>query len=602
MTTQAGVRWGGGSTGRTLAAELLRPWRWYLVLALACVAGASALDLVPPLVIGNLVDRLRAGVQENLLWLGLAYLGALVAMELLRTAITVLTATVAQGALRTLRVRLYGHLQRLPTAYHDVTPLGDSISRCTADLETINALFSLGIVNLLSRVVLLVSTTVAMLVLSPALSLVLLVVLPPVLLITRAYQRRIQGAERGVRRGISRMNARLQEALAGAETLRALDRAGGMVATFRRTLLEALAPTLQSVWYGTLYSPALEVLAASTAGVLFVLGGLYGGRPGPLAGVSAGTVTSFVLLLNLFFEPLIALGEDWGSAQAALAGLERVREVLRLPVEASPAASAGAPPCLAHPEAGQDLVRVQGLSFGYLPGEPVLSGIDLSVPAGRHLAIVGRTGAGKSSLLALLGGLYAPWEGTIRIAGCDPRQASDAQRRRLLAPVPQTVQLFGGTVRDNLTLGAPEVTEEALGEALRVAGAEELVRSLPLGLDTPLSDVGGGAGAQLSTGQRQLLTLARALVAHPLVLLLDEATASVDSETEASLRQAMRVHMGERGGAVLTIAHRLATALEADEVVVLSQGRIVEQGPPAELLARGGMLHHLWELERSGWA
>ncbi|MFO7698592.1 MAG: ATP-binding cassette domain-containing protein [Anaerolineae bacterium] len=252
----------------------------------------------------------------------------------------------------------------------------------------------------------------------------------------------------------------------------------------------------------------------------------------------------------------------------------------------------------------------------------MLRDVRLSVAKGRHVAIVGRTGAGKSSLFQLLGGLYCPWSGRIRLAGQDPCSLASESRRRVLGAVPQTAQLFGGTVRDNLTLDDGDVTEGAgererrggvpvyeqalsdddLQRALELAGAADFVRALPQGLDTLLSDQGGGGGVQLSGGQRQLLALARALAGNPLVLLLDEATASVDSATEATFRQAVRTHVQARGGAVLTIAHRLATALEADEVVVLSEGRIVEQGTPEALLASGGLLASLWELERSGWS
>ncbi|MHB1317107.1 MAG: ABC transporter ATP-binding protein [Anaerolineae bacterium] len=603
----------------TLAAELLRPWRWPLFGALACVVAAAGLDLVPPLIMGKLVDEhLNAGIAEGLLGLAIAYLGALVAVQALRMVITILTATVAQGALRVLRVRLYDHLLRLPIAYHDTTPLGDTISRCTSDMETINSLFSLGIVNLLSQMVSLVAVVIAMIALSPALSLVMVILLPIVFVITRAFQVRMRGAERQVRRGVGLINARLQEILTGVEVVHALNRSARLLMAFRRTLLEALRATNLSVWYGSLYSPVMDVLAACAIAALFVLGGLPRDTGGWLRlGLSAGTLTSFVLLVNRFFDPIIALGEDWGTAQAALAGLERVFQVLGIPAEERPATG----DTIGSHEAGDgSLVEIRNLWFGYHEGDPVLQDVSLRVARGKHLAIVGRTGAGKSSLFQLLGGLYRPWSGSIRIAGQDPFALSSESRRQILGPVPQSAQLFSGSVRDNLTMddgdsdrpsageshgagrGPGSLTDEDLLCALVLAGAVAFVRSLPQGLDTLLSDQGGGGGVQLSGGQRQLLALARALAANPLVLLLDEATASVDSATEATFRQAVRTHVQERGGAVITIAHRLATALEADEIVVLRDGRVVEQGSPQELLASGGLLASLWELERSGWS
>jgi ATP-binding cassette subfamily B protein len=589
--------------------------------ALVCVVAAAGLDLVPPLIMGKLVDEhLNAGIAQGLLGLAIAYLTALVGVQILRMVITILTATVAQGALRVLRVRLYDHLLRLPIAYHDTTPLGDTISRCTSDMETINSLFSLGIVNLLSQVVALVTVLIAMIALSPALSLVMVILLPIVYVITRAFQGRMRDAERQVRRGVGLINARLQEILAGVEVIRALNRSARFLLAFRRTLLDALRATNLSVWYGSLYSPVMDVIAACAVAALFVLGGLPRDTGGWLGvALSAGTLTSFVLLVNRFFDPIIALGEDWGTAQAALAGLERVFQVLTIPAEGRPATSET-------PDqpgtAAESLVEIHDLWFGYHQGDPVLRDVSLNVGEGRHVAIVGRTGAGKSSLFQLLGGLYCPWSGSIRLAGQDPCALASESRRRILGAVPQTAQLFSGTVRDNLTLDDGDVSrgtsmresdvdwaagnhglaDDELMRALELAGAADFVRALPQGLDTLLSDQGGGGGVQLSGGQRQLLALARALAGNPLVLLLDEATASVDSATEATFRQAVRTHVQARGGAVLTIAHRLATALEADEVVVLSEGRIVEQGTPEALLAAGGLLASLWELERSGWS
>lgn len=588
----------------SLLGELVRPWRGQLVAALVCVLAAAALDLVPPLIMGWLVDdHLEAGVTEGLLALALLYLGALVAVQLLRMVITILTAVVAQGALRLLRVRLFDHLQRLPQAYHDRTPIGDTISRCTSDMETINALFSLGIVQLLSQVVAVVATLVAMIALSPPLSLIMVVLLPIVYVITRAFQRRMRDAERQVRRGIGQLNARLQEALSGVEVIRALNWADRVLHGFRGTLLEALRASNLSVWWGALYSPVMDVLAATAVAVLFILGGTPRTNVAFMGALTAGTLTSFVLLVNRFFDPIIALGEDWGTAQAALAGLERVFEVLSIPLEETNAAAPGPGDASTLAQAPSSCpVEIDHLVFGYNEGDAVIRDVSLCVPPGRHVAIVGRTGAGKSSLFHLLGGLYRPWSGSIRIAGRDPLALPAAERRRCLGVVPQTVQLFTGSLRENLTLDDATLSDDDLWRALELAGAGDMVRALPEGLDTPLSPQGGGSGAQLSAGQRQLLALARALAGNPLVLLLDEATASVDSATEATFRQAVNAHVRARGGAVLTIAHRLATALEADEVIVLAEGRITEQGTPEELLAQGGMLASLWELERSGWA
>ncbi|MBN1400871.1 MAG: ABC transporter ATP-binding protein, partial [Anaerolineae bacterium] len=304
-----------------------------------------------------------------------------------------------------------------------------------------------------------------------------------------------------------------------------------------------------------------------------------------------------------FFEPLINIGNEWQGVQSALAGLERVLQLLELPADRpsnQPAAEGPTQPAIAAADASP-LVQVEQLSFGYGQGQPVLSGISFAAQSGEHLAIVGRTGAGKSSLFHLLGGLYQPWEGRLSLAGRPPHAMDDLERRAIIGMVPQVVQLFSGSVLDNLTLGDATLTVEAVERAAAISGAEAFIRALPQGYATPLSASGRGAGLQLSAGQAQLLALTRALVSQPLILLLDEATSAVDSQTELAFKRALRSHLQQRAGVVLTIAHRLSTALDADRILVLEAGQIIERGTPADLLASGGRLASLWELENAGW-
>src|SRR5919109_2387512 len=270
----------------------------------------------------------------------------------------------------------------------------------------------------------------------------------------------------------------------------------------------------------------------------------------------------------------MTLGNEWQTVQAALAGLERIFQVLALP-SAEPAPRSPHQP-LSRSNAA---IEMRQAVFGYLPDRPVLRGVSLVVRPGEHIVLVGRTGAGKSSVLHLLGGLYTPWSGTVRVAGADPTVLTDEERRRALGVVLQVVQLFRGTVVDNLTLGGRSVSRESVQHAAALAGAAAFIQALPQGYDTLL-----GSGIQLSAGQRQLLALTRALVWDPTVLLLDEATAAVDSASEAAIRAALRAAVMGSGRAVLTVAHRLATAQEADRVLVMEAGRGVGAGPPGEVL------------------
>jgi ATP-binding cassette subfamily B protein len=572
-------------------ASILRPWRGALILVAIGVLLAKVLDLAPPLLIQRIVDHhLTPGQPDGLLLLGVLYLGATVAAQLLNFVAVYLIAVAAQGALHALRVRLVDHLHRLPLSYYDRTPLGDVISRCTADVETVDTLFSTGVITLVANLVRLLTAAVAMVALSHPLTLIALLVVPPLVVITRFFQVRVRSAERRGRRAFGLLNTHLQETFGGVEVIRAFDREVTFVARFRVALREALAAYNRSTVYSALYSPIMALLSALAIALLLWLGA---GAGAASWGITIGTLTAFVLLFQRFFEPITTLGDDWQTVQSALSGVERIFEVLALPAEARPVTQLA--------EYQHTAIAIRNLVFGYLPDRPVLRGVSFTVRGGEHVALVGRTGAGKSSMVHVIAGLYAPWSGTVEVAGRDPHSLSDDDRRRVVAVVPQLVQLFSGTVRDNLTLGDESVSDAALARATAIAGAADFIAALPQGYDTVLSGSGRGGGVQLSSGQRQLLALARALVSNPAVLLLDEATAAIDSASDAALWIALRADgAGQRRG-VLTVAHRLTTARAADRVIVVEAGRIVEEGPPEELVRRGGQFAALVELEAAGW-
>jgi ATP-binding cassette subfamily B protein len=439
-------------------------------------------------------------------------------------------------------------------------------------------------------VVRLVTIAAAMVTLSPLLSLVAALPVVPVVLVTRYFQIRVRDAERASRRAVSLQNTHLQETLGGVEVIRSLGSEAVFIARFRAALRDGLAAYNRATVYSALYVPLMVILSAlAMALVLWV--GVVGQAMLAALDISLGTLTAFVLLLQRFFVPMMTLGNEWQTVQAALAGLERIFQVLALP---------SAEPAPGRQRQLQDrstsAIEMREVFFGYLPNRPVLRGVSLAAQPGEHIVLVGRTGAGKSSILHLLGGLYTPWSGTLRVSGVDPTLLTDDQRRRSLGVVLQVVHLFRGTVLENLTLGDVSVPREAVQRAAAIAGADPFIQALPQGYDTLL-----GKGMQLSAGQRQLLALTRALVWDPAVLLLDEATAAVDSASEAAFRTALRVAYINCGRTVVTVAHRLATAQEADCVLVLEAGQIVEAGPPDELIRRGGRFAALLELEAAGW-
>ena len=582
---------------------LVRPWRARLLVVAGCVLAAASLELVPPLVVRHVVDSdLTRGRTEGLAGAAGLYLAATAGVAALTAAYAYLAATVAQASLASLRSALFAHLLALPTSYHDTTPLGDSVSRATADVETIDDLFSSSVASLLGELVRLGTVLVAMLVLSRPLTAAAVVVVPPLAAVTAVLRRRVRDAERDTRVAVGALNSQLADDLAGVEVIRAFGRQAGFAERFRLALTGWLRAANQSVLYNSFYAPSLAVLAAAATALLLWLGGQAGAASGLGATVSIGTLTAFVLLFARFFTPLINLGDEWQSVQAALAGAERVFAVLDLPPDRpdrQPQQGASQP--TAPPAAFGAALQLRDVTFGYTPGSPVLHNVNVSVQPGQHVALIGRTGAGKSSVLSLLAGLYTPWTGQVQLAGRDPRALDDDQRRRLLGVVPQNITLFPGTVTDNITLGDKELRTAKVRRAAQIAGAEVFISALPEGYATILADSGRGSGVQLSAGQRQLLALARALVTGPAVLLLDEATALVDGTSDAAFRDALRERVLPTGTAVLTVAHRLATAEEADVVLVLDGGRVVEQGPPAQLLAAGGPFAALVDLEQEGW-
>jgi ATP-binding cassette subfamily B protein len=587
---------------------MVKPWRRSLLLVGISVLLGAVLELAPPLLVKNVVDdHLTQGRPEGLLLIASLYLGATAVVQAMGFVTEYLTAVIAQGVLRRLRVRLFARLQALPISYYDRTPLGDTISRCTADVETVSTLFTTAAAGgaaassgggasgtsgatVLMGIVRLVTIAAAMVALSPLLSLVAALAVVPVVMVTRYFQVRVREAERANRLAVGLQNTHLQEILGGVEVIRAQGSESTFIARFRSALQDGLAAYNRTAVYSAFYVPMMVIFSALAMALVLWVGVA---AQGTLVSqdISLGTLTAFVLLLQRFFVPIMTLGNEWQTVQSALSGLERIFQVLALPSETFPSASQR------RPESNSNAaIEMREVSFGYLPGLPVVHCVTLEVRPGEHVALVGRTGAGKSSVLHLLGGLYSPWSGTVRVSGNDPALLSGEERRRQVGVVLQVVQLFRGTVLDNLTLGDGSLSRDAIHCAAAIAGADSFIRALPQGYDTVL-----GTGLQLSAGQRQLLALARALVWDPAVLLLDEATAAVDSASEAAFRAALRTSVMDRGRAVLTVAHRLAVTREADRVLVMDAGKIVESGTPEELIRRGGRFAALLELEAAGW-
>ena len=439
---------------------IISPWRWILTGALLSVVVGAGLALLPPLILRQVIDNnLALRQSEGLFLLALGYLAATASVHLTTFLTSYASSFAAQGALRRLRVLLFEHLQKLPLRYYDHTPIGDAISRCTADMDTIDTLFASGVIGLLAELLTIVVTLGAMIALSPLLSLALILFLPLLVIVTRRFQVLMREAQRTVRREIGSLNSQLQEYLTRLEVIRAFGWQFRVLKRFKQILSRVLRARNRSIAYGAAYDPFLKIFqAALVAGFLILgtspaLGSVY---------VSIGTLTAFVLLFDQFFGPLIRIGNEWQVVQEAMAGLERILEVLLLQTEEHRGQKAAGEPS-ERPDGGERVVaEVKQLSFGYLEDRPVLQDVSLTVRKGQYLAVVGRTGSGKSSLFYLLGGLYRPWSGTVSILGCDPSQIATEKRRHILGPVPQEVWLFDGSIADNLKLGDKEISREAV--------------------------------------------------------------------------------------------------------------------------------------------
>ncbi len=581
--------------GRVMAGALKARWPHAATLA-AVIVLAMALEAVPPLVLERLVDyNLARGVVSGIWTLAALFLLTIFAQRGVVFGQNYLTTVIGQDILHRLRLALVGHLGALPLGYYDSTPVGETMSRCTADVEAVNTLFTSGVISVIADSMRLVGVIGAMFVLSARLAWVTLIVVPVVLVLTEFFRRNIRGAQRRARVAVGRINSTFQESLNGIKVIHTFGQERTFEGRLDRDLGGFLAAVNRASLFNSYFPPAMDILKGLlTAALIWVgitaMGGAGAGvAAGLAAGVTVGVLVAYLQLVGRLFNPLTSLSDEWQTIQEALAGVERINEVLRLAAEPRPAWSD--PP----PGAAKGRVLVADLRFGYQPDRPVLHGVDLEVRPGQRLAIAGRTGAGKTSFLSLLAGVYAPWEGAITVDGVDPRSIRPGDRRRLLGVVPQTIQLTDGTIRENITLGDSTITAEVVTRVGRLVGLDDYFRTLPQGYDTYL----GPGGIRLSHGQEQLLSLARALACEPAVLLLDEPTSGLDAETEARLFAAVREVSRDR--TTITISHRLSGVVDAERVIIMAGGRIVQDGPPERLAQEDGWFAMMRALESLGW-
>jgi ATP-binding cassette, subfamily B, multidrug efflux pump len=574
-----------GALGRL--ARYLRPFGGALLLVFLLVLGYSLLGLVGPYLMGVAIDQfISVGRAEGLATVALWMLAAYVLTNLFQTLANWVMAGVSQRALKQLRTDLFQRLQVLPLSFFDRHAAGELMSRLTNDIDAINQAVSQNVIALMASVLSMAGIIAAMFALNAWLALASVIVLPVMFWFAEFVARYTRTGFRRLQKELGELNAVVEESVSGVRVIKAFRRSQAVVAEFRRSNEAVYRAGIYANSYAMLLMPLTNVLGNFFVIVLAGLGGWLA-----LQGlVSVGIIATFINYAQNFIQPLRQIANLYNAIQAALAGAERVFEVIDAPPETPDVVDA-------RPlEAVRGVVRFEQVRFSYQPGTPVIRGMTFEARAGHALALVGPTGAGKTTLINLLNRFYEVDSGRITIDGFDIRDLRKADLRRRLGLVLQDTFLFSDTVMENIRYGRLEASDAEVIEAARMAEADPFIRQLPQGYQTQLSERAGN----LSQGQRQLLSIARAILADPAILILDEATSSVDTRTEARIQKALLRLMQDRTSFV--IAHRLSTIRDADHVLVMNEGQVVEEGTHQQLLDRRGFYHRLYVSQFKGQA
>ena len=558
----------------------LRPYALRMVGAFAAMLAASALTLAAPFLVKVAIDGpIAQGDVEGLNRIALAMLLAFVGLYLASMAQRYLLSWVGQKVLADLRAALFQHLQQLPLAYHDRHVVGVTISRVISDVGVINQLLSQGLITLTGDTLLLLGIIAVMLSLNAQLALVTFSIIPLIVLATMIFARRAKRAFRKTRARNAHLIGDLAENLTGIRVIQAFANEDITFEKFDEVNQANRDAHIEAISLSFVFLPTVEFLSmAATAIVL-----LFGGMSVAQGSLTLGTVIAFLAYVNRFFLPVQELSRLYATMQTAMAGGERVINLLHTePAVADKVDAIEMPPI-------KGRIQFRDVGFAYREGEPVLRGINLDAAAGTMVALVGPTGAGKTSIASLLARFYDVSEGAVLIDGLDIRDVKQRSMRRQMGWVSQDPFIFSGTIADNIRFGRPEASIDEVIEAGRLANVDAFVKELPAGYDTEILE----DGANLSVGQRQLISIARAILADPRILIMDEATSSVDMVTESLIQDALGKLLAKRSSIV--IAHRLSTIVHADMICVVDEGRILETGSHADLLARRGLYHRLYQ-------
>jgi ABC-type multidrug transport system fused ATPase/permease subunit len=574
-----------GGRGRKLRGllVLLRPYRTRTILMFVALVASTAAALAPPPLAKLAIDEgILPGDLTMLTWVVVGFIVSALVYWGASYVQTYLVGWVGQRVLQDLRIQLFAHLQTLSVGFYSRRQAGVIISRLTNDVQALDQLVSDGVATLFGSTLTLIGTVAILMLLDLELALLTFLVFPVLALGSLAFRIVSANAYRATREKVAAITAYLQESLSGIRVVRTFAQEPRHLARFHELNEENYDANMKTVYLNASYFPAVELLSAlATAGIL-----LYGGLQAIEGDVTVGVLVAFVAALNNFFDPIQSLSQFYTTYQAGMAALDKIFELLDEEPELR-----DAPDAVALDRIRGD-IAFEDVTFAYGSGDPALVDISLHVPPGQTVALVGETGAGKSTFAKLVARFYDPTEGRVLVDGHDLRDVAVYSLRSQMGIVPQEAFLFSGTIGENIAFGRPDASAEDVAAAARAVHAHDFISALEHGYDTQI----GERGIQLSAGQRQLVAFARALIADPRILVLDEATANVDIHTEGLIEAGLRRLLA--GRTAIVIAHRLSTIRTAGRIVVLDHGTIAEQGSHDELLAAEGAY---WRLYRD-WA